>query len=194
VTRHPADPDIDVQSVIGAKHPVDWAKLTRYLESCLVQIPEVAEGESMSPATLVSLLTRVQSARQRLDVLALRVTQLYAEAKRRADYLSEHYRQTLTVISQEPDIRRAKPADRKALIEAYTAREAASLVAAKARVSELQQVKDAVERALKTSDRAKETLNAIRALIVTEAGSASSGFQTLKAGPYIRMSSTHHKR
>jgi predicted transcriptional regulator len=115
------------------------------------------------------MMLDVQAKRQRLDGFLLRLTERQSEAKRRLDYLAEHLRQSKVVISQDESIIRIKSrSDRAATVDAYLFTIAANLTAAKAYHDDLRMAREAVSAAVKTCETAKETLNAIRSLIVAE--------------------------
>lgn len=153
---------------------VDWEQFYRALERFRVELPSFNPGEPPDPASIVSLMFKVQNHRNGLDTIARKIEQRLASYRTKVQILTEQLRHERILWEADPAVASLRTkAARKEQADMLSSTTAARLAFCKGEVAQYESAKKVVTMQLDTLETAKQTLNAARAML---AGPMPGGF------------------
>lgn len=154
---------------------VRWSTFYRWLDSKQVRMPEYAPGEPPDLNEIASLLVRVQNSRDDIESRLRRIDQRLGSLRRDAALLAESRRLQRLEAHGDAAVATAKTQrDRDMLADLSAQSTSARLAVVIGTIKEYEAAHAAASRMIQTLQTAKETLNALRSIVLTGADDAES--------------------
>lgn len=143
-----------------------WDNFYRLLDQFTVTVDLPTDGESIPVVTLQQAFIRVQDSRARLDRISRKVERRLGEIRRSLRIAQEVRRIEEAERRVQPDLAKLKVSDRDAIVRIWSSGATAKIAALRALEADFEAAQRAVGQQRDTLEAHKQTLNAIKSLML----------------------------